>query len=216
MHEEQKLRIATRIASLVQAGDIIGVGSGSTSYLALQAIARRVHEEHLPIQAIPTSMEMRLFCIQADIPVTTLDMHSPDWSFDGADEVDPDHNLIKGRGGAMFKEKLLIMASPKAYIMIDRSKMVTTLGLNVPVPIEIFPAALHIVEQELSYLSPSDIILRTGKGKDGPVITENGNLILDVWFRDIPISLEKDIKAIPGVLESGLFIGYKHIEIIHD
>lgn len=99
LHEEQKLRIATRIASLVQAGDIIGVGSGSTSYLALQAIARRVHEEHLPIQAIPTSMEMRLFCIQTDIPVTTLDMHSPDWSFDGADEVDPDHNLIKGRGG---------------------------------------------------------------------------------------------------------------------
>lgn len=216
VNEKQKQKVASRVASFVKEGDVIGVGSGSTSYMALQAIARRVKEEHLNIQAIPTSQEMMWFCIQAEIPVTTLEVQIPDWSFDGADEVDPDHNLIKGRGGAMFKEKLMIMASPRTYIMVDRSKIVSTLGLNFPVPVEVFPSAIRVVEREMEYLSPSSVHLRTGNGKDGPVITENGNLILDVWFRDIPISLEKDIKAIPGVVESGLFMGYKNIGIVHD
>jgi len=215
-NKKQKQIVASRIASLVKDGDVIGVGSGSTSYLALMAIARRVKEEQLQIKAIPTSLEILLFCIQENIPVTTLDNHVPEWCFDGADEVDPSNNLIKGRGGAMFKEKLLIRACPKAFIMVDRSKIVSALGTNFPIPVEVFPTALPVVEKEMGKLSPSEISLRTGKGKDGPVITENGNLIMDVWFKDISPDLEKNIKSITGVIESGLFWGYQNIELVHD
>ena len=102
--------------------------------------------------------------------------------FDGADEIDPNHNMIKGRGGAMFKEKLLISSSPQTFIIADPSKMVSKLGSRFPVPVEIFPDALIHADQALRSLSPVDIKLRMAQGKDGPIITENGNLILDVWF----------------------------------
>jgi ribose 5-phosphate isomerase A len=114
----------------------------------------------------------------------------------------------------MFKEKLLINSSPKTFIIADSSKMVARLGTNFPVPIEVFPQALVYVEQALKELSPRDVRLRMAGGKDGPVITENGNLILDAWFDAIPDSTEKAIKQITGVIESGLFMGYT-IEILH-
>lgn len=203
-----KQKVAQQIAAMVKDGDVLGVGSGSTVYMALLAIAERIKAEGLFILAIPTSIEISMFCSKLGIPLTTLFEHQPDWLFDGADEVDPNNWLIKGRGGAMFKEKLLISSSPISYIIVDDSKMVAKLNTNFPVPVEVFPQALLHAEAELKKLGASSIVLRPAKGKDGSIITENGNLILDCYFNDIKESLERDIKAITGVIESGLFIGY--------
>lgn len=212
-HKEDKIKIANLIASKVENGQVIGVGSGSTSYLALTRIAERIRTEHLSILAIPTSLEIRMTCAQLGIPVTSLFSHKPDWTFDGADEVDSHFNLIKGRGGAMFKEKLLISSSPQTYILVDPSKKVERLGAKFPIPVEIFPEALTYVEDKLQRLNPREIKLRMGKGKDGPIITENGNMILDVWMDYIPENTESTLKSITGVLESGLFMNYK-VEVL--
>src|ERR1700710_2468201 len=112
-----KQKVAAQIADKVKDGDIIGIGSGSTVYVALLAIAYKIKKEKLNVKGIPTSLEISMFCSKLGIPLTTLFEHKPDWLFDGADEVDPDNSLIKGRGGAMFKEKLLIRSSAKTYII---------------------------------------------------------------------------------------------------
>ncbi|MCQ6961558.1 ribose 5-phosphate isomerase A [Mucilaginibacter aquariorum] len=203
-----KQKVAQQIAQKVKDGDVLGVGSGSTVYMALLAISERIKAEKLNILAIPTSLEITMFCTKLGIPLTTLFEHTPNWLFDGADEVDPNNGLIKGRGGAMFKEKLLISSSPLNYIIVDSSKRVDKLGTNFPIPIEVFPQALLHVEAELKKLGANNIVLRPAKGKDGPIITENNNLILDCRFDEVKDTLERDIKTITGVIESGLFIGY--------
>ena len=196
-HKEDKIKIADLIASKVENGQVIGVGSGSTSYLALIRIAERIRTERLSILAIPTSLEIRMTCAQLGIPVTSLFSHKPNWTFDGA----------------MFKEKLLISSSPQTYILVDPSKKVERLGAKFPIPIEIFPGALTYVEDRLQRLNPGEIKLRMGQGKDGPIITENGNMILDVWMDYIPKNTESTLKSITGVLESGLFMNYK-VEVL--
>lgn len=207
-NRESKERVAAEIAARVETGDVLGAGSGSTVYLALFAIAERIRRENLKVEVIPASLEISMACLQLGIPQTTLWDKRPDWAFDGADEVDPAHNLIKGRGGAMFKEKLLIKSAAKTYIIVDESKFVGRLGAKFPVPVEVFPHALAYVEDALKQLGATEIVLRPAKGKDGPVLTENGNLILDTRFHSIGLSLEKEIKQITGVIDSGLFIGY--------
>lgn len=208
INRESKERVAKQMAQQAKNGDIIGAGSGSTVYLTLFALAERVQKEGLLIQVIPGSMEISMTCIQLGIPQTTLWANKPDWTFDGADEADPAHNLIKGRGGAMFKEKLLICNSSKNFILIDETKLVKQLGSKFPIPVEVFPDALIYAEKQIKELGASEVILRLAKGKDGPILTENGNFILDARFDSIPLSLEKNIKSITGVMESGLFIGY--------
>ena len=208
-----KQKVADQIVAKLKEGDVIGVGSGSTVFLTLFAIAERIKAERLNIAAIPTSIEISLFCTKLGIPLTTLFEHKPDWCFDGADEVDPNKSLIKGRGGALFKEKLLISSSPVSYIIVDDSKLVDRLGSKFPVPIEVFPQALTHVEQELSLLGATSIQLRPAGGKDGPVITENNNLLLDVKFDGIDLDMERKIKSITGVIESGLFINY-NVEVL--
>jgi len=212
-NKEAKQKVAEKIAEKVKDGDVVGVGSGSTSFMALMAIAERVKAEKLNIKAIPTSIEISMFCGKLGIPLTSLTEARPDWYFDGADEVDANKSLIKGRGGAMFKEKLLMSCSPVNYIIIDESKLVKKLGSNFPVPIEVFPAAVLHVEEQLKAIGADSLTIRPAKGKDGPVITENGNLVLDAKFDNIAFDLEQKIKAITGVIESGLFIDY-NIEII--
>ena len=124
INREAKEHVAREIAATAKDGDVIGAGSGSTVYLTLFELARRIREEHLHIEVIPASQEISMTCIQLGIPQTTLWNKRPDWTFDGADEVDPQRNLIKGRGGAMFKEKLLTRSSRKTFIIIDPSKRV--------------------------------------------------------------------------------------------
>lgn len=213
INPEAKQKVARLIAQKVKDGDILGVGSGSTVYMALLAIAERLKTEKLNIKAIPTSLEISMFCSKLGIPLTSLYEHTPTWLFDGADEVDPNNWLIKGRGGAMFKEKLLISVSPVSYIIVDDSKMVDKLCTHFPIPVEVFPQALVSVGQKLEKLGATSIVLRPAKGKDGPIITENNNLILDCHFDNVSQTLERDIKSITGVIESGLFIGYP-VEIV--
>ena len=205
---EAKQRVAAQVAATLKDGDVFGAGSGSTSYITILALGERAKRDRLRCMAIPTSHEIMLACISAGITVTSLWEHLPAWCFDGADEVDPANNMIKGRGGAMFKEKLVIRAAPRALILIDESKRVASLGAKFPVPVELHPTALPVVEKELLRLGAREIILRLGKSKDGPVVTENGNFILDVRFPEVAAGLEREIKAITGVLETGLFQGF--------
>jgi len=154
-----------------------------------------------------------LACAANGIPVTSLLEQQPDWYFDGADEVDPAHNLIKGRGGAMYMEKVMMDAAPKTYILIDKSKLVEKLGRKFTIPVEFSPVTLHVVERALERIGAVETALRLGMKKDGPVITENGNFIFDVKFAEIGPTLERDIKSITGVIESGLFMG-RTIEVL--
>jgi ribose 5-phosphate isomerase A len=221
-NREEKEAVAERVAARVRDGQVIGAGSGSTAYVAIHAIAGRVAREGLAITAVPTSVEVAQVCAAVGIPTASLAEVRPEWGFDGADEVDdrsrPDEparpiRLIKGRGGAMFREKLVMASQAETLILVDHSKRVERLGERFPVPVEAHPSALHLAEERLRALGAGDVTLRPAGGKDGPVITENGNLILDARFDDIPDSLEADIAAIPGVVESGLFIGYA-VEIV--
>lgn len=213
INREGKEIVARKIAAMAKDGDVIGAGSGSTVYLTLFALAERILRESLSIEVIPASKEISMTCIQLGIPQTTLWAKRPDWTFDGADEVDPDRSLIKGRGGAMFKEKLLMKSSGKSFIIVDNSKLVKQLGNRFPIPVEVFPEALNLVESEMRRLGASEIVLRLASGKDGPVLTENGNFIFDTHFNYIDPSLEQNLKAITGVIESGLFIGYD-VEVV--
>jgi ribose 5-phosphate isomerase A len=181
--------------------------------MALFTIAKKIKEEKLNVKAIPTSLEISMVCSNLGIPLTSMFESRPDWLFDGADEVDPNRSLIKGRGGAMFKEKLLMSSSPVNYIIVDETKLIKKLGTNFPIPIEVFPAALLHVEEQLMALGADSLNLRPAKGKDGPIITENGNLVLDARFYEIGDDLELKIKAITGVIESGLFINY-NVEVL--
>lgn len=212
-NRESKEEIANQIASKVKDGETIGFGSGSTSFLAILAIGGRMTKEGLNIQAITTSHEMQLTCTKLQIPTVSLLEAKPDWCFDGADEVDDERSLIKGRGGAMFKEKLVMAASKVAYILVDQSKFVKQLGEKFAVPVEVVPLALNSIEKPLSELGATEMNLRMATKKDGPIITENGNMILDVRFNEISRDHEKLIKQIPGILDSGLFIGYP-VEVI--
>ena len=212
-NEEEKKSVAEKIANKIKDGDIIGFGSGSTAYLTIKAIAEKMQKENVKITAIPTSYEVELLCNFLNIPTTTLQNAKPDWSFDGADEVNQDNWMIKGRGGAMFREKLNIANSTITYILVDKTKLVKKLGENFAIPVECYPGSLNYVKEELLILGAKSVEIRKAEKKDGPIITESGNVILDARFDEISEHLEKDIKSITGVIESGLFIGYP-VEVI--
>jgi ribose 5-phosphate isomerase A len=206
---EAKFRAAEEVAAMAESGQVIGAGSGSTAFLAVRAIASRVrHGELHDVRLIPTSIESELTITGLGLIQADLSEVAPDWLFDGADEVDPDGNLIKGRGGALFREKLLFSACQLRRVLIDPSKRVEQLGESFPVPVEVVPRAASVAMAGLKALGASEITVRTGSGKDGPILTEQGNLLLDSRFESIDEGLEDQIKLIVGVLDSGLFQGY--------
>lgn len=207
-NEGAKREAAAKMAERLVAGDVVGVGSGSTSMLTLDALVARSRGEGIAWTAVTTSLEIELACAQAGVPTAPLATLRPDWSFDGADEVDPDANLIKGRGGALLREKLVMAASPERYVVVDRSKLVERLGARFAVPIEVVPEAVRLVCDRLAGRGVDTVSLRHGSGKDGPVITERGNYLLDARLTEVGPGTEAELKAIPGVVESGLFIGY--------
>jgi ribose 5-phosphate isomerase A len=151
-NEDAKREVAARLAAKLEDGQTIGVGSGSTSFLTLQALATRAEKEGLHFTGIPTSVEVALACSSLGIRTASLVEARPDWSFDGADEVDGAKRLIKGRGGALYQEKLMMEAAPQSYIVVDRSKLVDRLGQNFPAPVEIDPAALSLMYDKLEDL----------------------------------------------------------------
>jgi ribose 5-phosphate isomerase A len=202
-----KRRVGIEAAGLVQDGMIVGLGTGSTSAFAIEELGRRVREEHLAIVGIPTSFSAGLLARQHGIAVRTLDdVDHIDLAIDGADEVDPAKNLIKGGGAAHTREKVVDYLADFFVVVVDDSKLVSRLGLTFPVPVEVLPMAISPVLRRLQTLGGRPEI-RLGVKKDGPVISDQGNMIVDVWFDNIddPSAWEYVLNNIPGVVENGIF-----------
>lgn len=211
---KEKNILARKLAGFVKNGDVIGFGSGTTSILAVQEIAKRMLNEKLDITAVPTSNEIERFCKYYNIKTKKLNDVKLDWAFDGADEVDVHNNMIKGKGAAMFREKLNILCSPLTYILVDNSKFVDRLCKKCPIPIECYQGSIIYVQQELEKLEVESYKIREKDGK--PVITDSNNYIIDATFNSKLVNkkLEKNLKAITGVIETGLFMQYKNIKIL--
>lgn len=211
---ETKTRRGRKVAAMAENGQVIGVGTGSSSYVGLCELAKRIHEEGLRVTVIPAAGEIYLACASQGIPVTSLSAARPDWCFDGADEIGANGDVVKGRGGGLYKEKLIIAAAKKRFIIAEDKKFVDRVGA-VPVPVEVFTDAIHLVTEGLVALGATSVNLRLATSKDGPVITEHGNALLDCRFEKITDGMEREIKAIPGVIDSGLFQGY-NFEFVRD
>ncbi|MGC9516257.1 MAG: ribose-5-phosphate isomerase RpiA [Methanomicrobiales archaeon] len=211
---DQKRIAAYEAAQMIEDGNVVGLGTGSTTHHFIKKLGERINNEEIEIMGIPTSYQSFFIARDANIPLTTLEEHDIDIAVDGADEVDPDLNLIKGGGAAHTMEKIVDGAADKFVVIVDESKIVEKLG-NFPVPVEVIPLALKVVKNKLNAFDglPS---LRMAVKKDGPVITDNGNFILDAKFDKIedPSTLEKEINNIPGVVENGIFSGMAHEVII--
>ncbi|MDD3985045.1 MAG: ribose-5-phosphate isomerase RpiA, partial [Methanobacterium sp.] len=160
--------------------------------------------EDLSIMGVPTSYQSFYLAKKSKIPITTLDEHNVDIAIDGADEVDPKLNLIKGGGAAHTLEKIVDESAKQFIVIVDESKIVKKLG-NFPVPVEIIPNATRTVKDHLLDMEGLPI-LRMAEKKDGPVVTDNGNFIYDVKFNiKDPKKLETELNNIPGVVENGIF-----------
>lgn len=205
---ETKLEVAAQVAARAKPGECVGIGSGSATYLTLWALGERSRKEDLDLTVILSSYETEAAAHTLGLREIQLGRATPDWSVDGADEVDPHDRVLKGRGGALFREKMLWAASSHMVLVIDSSKHVERLGTNFPVPIEVHPQAAGAVSSFLAERGCTDVSMRSAAGKDGPVITELGCVLLDAMFDEIPHGLHAELKAIPGVIETGLFEGY--------
>jgi ribose 5-phosphate isomerase A len=210
---EEKRAVGERIAAKVSDGAMIGIGSGSATYMALWAIGRRVQRESLSIRIATSSYETEMAAQTLGIPTVPLGSVQPQWGVDGADELDPDGRLLKGRGGAMFMEKILWTTAQRMYLAIDPSKHVERLGQGFPIPIEVDRHAVELVGRALDAHHSTSWTLRIAGGKDGPIVTESGNFVIDAWFDEIPHGLHGQLKGLPGVIETGLFEGFS-FEII--
>lgn len=210
-----KTLLAKALAERVRDGDLIGLGSGTTTELALTGIGRRIADEGLSISGLPTSHRTAYLAAQVGITVldaTTVD--AVDWAFDGADEVDPQFRLIKGRGGALLSEKIVATKAKLLVIVVTEEKLVNNLGDRFPVPIEVIPEAVGIVLAQLKTLGSVKPELRTAEKKYGPVVTEHGNFIVDAAFPKISDALENEINSIVGVVENGIFTGFNQEVLI--
>jgi ribose 5-phosphate isomerase A len=196
-----------RAADMAKDGMILGLGTGSTVLYALERLSSRIREG-LQVRGIPTSYQTARRAYELGVPLTTLDEEPvPDLVIDGADQVDCRLRLIKGRGAALTREKCVAAAGTSLVIIIDEQKLVD--ALSAPVPVEVLPFAIRPVMTRLEGLGGIPV-LRDGIRKDGPVITDNGNFIVDCGFGrvDNPGELEAAIGEIPGVVESGLFCSF--------
>ena len=194
-----------RAADMVKDGMIVGLGTGSTVFFAMERLGQRIATEGLKIMGVPTSHQTAMRAEEYGIPLTTLSLHPVlDIAIDGADQVSPEKVLIKGRGAALLREKIVADAAKEFVVVIDPSKSVSV--PNAAVPIEVLPFAYGSVCEKLKALG-GEPVMRNGTKKDGPVISDNGNYIFDCAFGEIKDAkaLEAAINVIPGVLENGIF-----------
>ena len=206
--EQAKARVGEQVAQWVTTGMVVGLGTGSTAAYAIRAIGRRVKEEGLRVTGVPTSYSAELLARMVGIPVATPgEVERIDLAIDGADEVDPELRLIKGRGAAHTRERIVAAMAERFVVVADFSKEVAQLGEKMPVPVEVLPFAWRPVERSLQVLGGKPV-LRMGMRKDGPVITDQGFWILDVKFESMgdPREVASMLKTLPGVLDHGLFI----------
>lgn len=201
--------VAQELAKRVKDGDVIGVGTGTTVDAALTEIGKRVKAEGLRVTVVPTSYQSAWRCQELGFIVMYPGYRGfLSWGFDGADQVNKAKWAIKGKGGAMLQEKILAKRCKKFILIVDETKVVSELGKGCPVPVEVVPEALVLAEEGLKGLGATEVTVRVGSGKHGPVITERGNIILDAAFPSITERLEGEVKSVIGVVDSGLFIGY--------
>jgi len=207
--EKAKKNAALEAVKHVKDGFIVGLGSGSTAAYAIEEIGKRIKHEALRVLGVPTSYQALLLAVKHRIQITTLEEHPTlDLTIDGADQIDEELNLIKGMGGALAREKIVAFASKKLVIVADENKKVKVLGENNhPVPIEVLPFAVPVLMRKIKEIGGKPT-LREGIKKVGPVITDNGNVIIDADFGLIPkpSELERKLKKLPGVVETGLFV----------
>ena len=212
-NESEKELAGRAAATLVCDGDVVGLGTGSTAYFTVLALGERV-KAGLKIVGIPTSNATAELARAVGIPLATLDQYPVlDIDIDGADEIDPQLNLIKGGGGAHLREKVIAAASKKMVVIADSGKLVPVLG-KFPLPVEIVSFARAVVEKKIASLGATTK-LRTQA--DGSLyLTDNGNPILDCSFGKIadPPALARTLRDIPGVVEHGLFIGLASLALV--
>ena len=212
-----KQEVGKAAANLVKSGSIVGLGTGSTTAYTIQFLGDRLKTGELKdIVGVPTSFQSEVLAKQYGVPLTTLDaIDHIDIAIDGADEVDPQKNLIKGGGAAHTREKVVDYLANQFIVVVDSSKLVDRLGSSFPVPVEVIPMAITPVINAIKKLGGKPE-LRMGVKKAGPVITDQGNMVLDVRFDNIddPVSLEKTLNNIPGVLENGIFVNCADLVLI--
>ena len=208
--ENQKKIAAEKATERVRSGTVVGLGTGSTVYYALLKLGAMVREG-LDIIGIPTSAGTEKIATAQQIPLATLASHpSLDLTIDGADEVDKDLNLIKGGGAALVREKIIANASKEILIVVDESKVSRVLGTTFPLPVEIVRFGWEATQTEVNRICGKST-LRLAPDQDGnphPLITDNGNYILDCHFDGIPVpeAVELQLNNIPGVVENGIFV----------
>lgn len=211
--EREKEAAARRSLSFLQEGYVVGLGTGSTASYAIRFIGEMVRSG-LKIQAIPTSVATHKLAVSEGIPLTNLGEHtSIDITIDGADEINPELQLIKGGGGALLREKIVAAASRKVIIIADSSKQVPVLGKSA-LPVEVVPFAETVVSLRIAHLGASVKLRRSPEGK--PFITDEGHHILECFFGQIPnpAQLAYELKRIPGVVEHGLFVDLANTVLI--
>ncbi|MGD2180470.1 ribose-5-phosphate isomerase RpiA [Lusitaniella coriacea] len=205
-----KQEVGKTAASRVSSGAIVGLGTGSTTAYAIESLGNRLQSGDLKdIVGVPTSFQAEVLAKQYGIPLTTLDaIDRIDVAIDGADEVDPQKNLIKGGGAAHTREKVVDSLAAEFIVVVDSGKLVDRLGSTFLLPVEVIPMAVTPVMRAIEKLGGKPE-LRMGIKKAGPVVTDQGNLVIDVKFEaiDNPVELEKTLNNLPGVLENGLFVG---------
>jgi len=210
----KKLAARAAVDSFVKTGYNLGIGSGSTVVYAVERIAERVKNEHLKLKCVPSSFQARQLIIENGLELSDLE-RTPrlDLAIDGADEVDENLTLIKGGGGCLLQEKIVVNAAREFVVVADYRKNSVKLGeqWKKGVPIEILPLAYKTVSNEVEERFGGKMVIRMAKAKAGPLVTDNGNFIADWIFETVPKdgweNLGKMLNNIPGVIEHGLFIG---------
>jgi len=206
------------VEECIKEGMILGIGSGSTVVYAVKKIAEINHNNNLDLKCIPTSFQSRQLIVENGLTLVSLDQYPDiDLDIDGADEIDKSLNLIKGGGGCLVQEKIIASASKMLVIIVDYTKKSEFLGEHWKkgVPIEIIPLAHVPIMKTLEKLGGTPV-LRMAKAKAGPVVSDNGNFIIDADFGIIknPLDLNLKILQIPGVVDSGLFLGMAQMAYI--
>lgn len=215
MHNPKE--VAGRAAAAeVADGMTLGLGTGSTVHFALLRIAERLREESLALRGVPTSTDTERKARELGIPLADLEqVEHIDLTIDGADEVDPDLQLVKGGGGALLREKVVASISRRMLVVVGRDKLVARLGSTFLLPIEIVPFARPTVARALTALGCAPVLRRSER--EQPYVTDNGNQILDCHFEGgipDPRALEDELARIPGIVESGLFIDLAHAVVV--
>lgn len=203
-------------ADLIEDGTVVGLGTGSTVWFTLVRLAERIAQEGLRVQGVPTSEDTHAKATELGIPLTTLEeVEAIDLTIDGADEIDGSFRMIKGGGGALLREKVVASISRREAIVVGPTKVVERLGTTFKLPVEVVPFARAVVTRAAVALGAEPHLRTTPEG--APYRTDNGNEILDCHFPEgieDPEALELALDAVPGVVESGLFLGLAQVCVI--